>query len=102
MAKFISSEKGKRRLVHNNFIFYVESEVKDKKLIRWKCSDYQKKKCRARLTMVNDEITIPCTQHNHVADVATVEAAVLVENIRQKALESRDKPRYVLQITLGT
>ena len=74
--------------------------MKDENLVRWKCAAYQTKGCRARITTINGKIAAETNAHNHVADVAGIQAERVVSDIRDRALASRDKPRYASVFSL--
>lgn len=93
MVKYILSKRGQPRLVMDQHIFWVES--RDSGTIRWKCNNYQRTGCRARITTVAGEIDDSrCNlHHNHIADAAAIEAAECIEKIREQSQNSRDRPR---------
>ena len=94
--RFIQSEKGKKKLCINNYMYFKERQIEDK--IHWKCEQYQKTKCRARVTTVGDKIFKTLNEHNHLADAANVEAAKICEEVRIKAKNSTDSPHSILSI----
>jgi len=94
--EFIPSKRGRPRLIDNNFIFIIESENEEKKIIRWKCPEYQNYSCRVRLTMVDNQITSrgKVKDHTHATDVGKIEAEKIVHTLREAAISSRNNPRY--------
>ena len=91
MATFtVSTSKGKKVLVHNNFDFHLRLKSKDGRKLYWRCS--QRDICNATC------ITGPFEQepihvfkvgnHTHEQRRAEVQVRRTVANIRERALQS--------------
>ena len=52
--EFVRSNKGRNVLVVDRHTLHFEKRIKDKK--HWKCTDYDKFKCRARCHTENEEV----------------------------------------------
>ena len=84
-------------------MYYLKREESDpEKLRRWKCSSYQKTGCRARVSTINGEIRDSNMNHNHIADVAAIEAEEVVQKIHSNALSSWDAPSFVIGSNTGS
>lgn len=92
--QFIATEKGKKKLCEGGHCFFKDKTVDEK--THWRCEKYQQVKCPARVTTVEDEIVKRWKEHNHAGDAAKVEAAKILDNIRNSAKNTRDTPHFIL------
>lgn len=98
--QFVMSGKGKRKLLSSGHLFHKERQTDEK--ISWRCEQFQKLKCPARVTTVGDEIVKVGKDHNHVGDAAQVEAAKIYDSIRTSAKTTNDTPQNIIsEVTLG-
>ncbi|XP_076045223.1 uncharacterized protein LOC143027676 isoform X3 [Oratosquilla oratoria] len=65
---FVESEKGKRKLCLDGYLYIKDRSVNNK--IYWKCDMSRKIKCFARVITVNDTIQKQSGNHNHAGDAA--------------------------------
>ena len=86
--EFIVSEKGHRKLLTDGYPF-VKDRMSDTK-IYWKCDKFAVMKCHARIHTEADRIVRRVGDHNHAADVASVEAAKVVRDAQLFAINSPD------------
>lgn len=96
MATFITSQKGKRKLVLNSYIFRKEKTGADSKEI-WSC---ETRGCNARLHTLHDAIVKGPTDHNHApvhgkADVETVRIGM-----KRRAETTDEATRQITQQSL--
>lgn len=87
----MKTNSGREGLVHQGFLFYLESKT-DVKAI-WKCSQYKSTnaKCSARMHVQNNEITkmMPDPmEHNHIAQPAELEVRRHLNNMKTEASTS--------------
>lgn len=93
--EFIKSEKGKEMLVHRHYVYTFEREINNKTL--WRCEYQIKKKCPGRAHTSNDEvIKLSKREHNHLPDIAKLEARRTVETIKTLAKSSEISSHAVL------
>lgn len=93
--KFVTSEKGKPKLLFDGHLYYKDKEV-DVNKIYWKCENYRKVKCVARLVSEGDHIIKKSGDHNHVADAANVEGGIVMSHIRENAKHTQDAPQLII------
>lgn len=92
-VEYVKSEKGKSKLSLDGFLFVKDKQLANK--IYWKCENFQKTKCKARI--ITDGINTKCTkEHNHGGDAASVEVAKIMEDIRNAAITTRDTPQFII------
>lgn len=97
--QFVLSEKGKKQLLRNGFLFYNNGVNERNGNTYWKCiySDkHNKKHCSARIiTTSNNEIQKE-TDHNHGGDAAMVEAVKVKNELRNAALTTSESPHVLI------
>lgn len=91
------SEKGRKRLINEGYMFYKDKSYSGKTI--WKCIDFEKKKCSARLHTNDDAIVKTINQHNHSADAAFVEAQDFVYVMKEQGKRSFDSPHQIVATT---
>lgn len=93
--KFIKSEKGRDMLVHRHFVYTFERVINNKTL--WRCEYQVKKKCPGRVHTENNEVVkLSRREHNHLPDIAKLEAKRTVETIKTLAKSSEISSHAVL------
>lgn len=98
--EFTVTEKGNRKLIVNGYMF-VKDRVTDTK-IYWKCEKFAVMKCHARVHTEADRVVKHVGEHNHAADVASVEAAKVVRDATDRALTSQDSGHQIVaQASVG-
>ncbi|XP_050065158.1 uncharacterized protein LOC126554090 [Aphis gossypii] len=88
IMEFNKSEKGKDKLIYNDYMYTFEKFGNEEKSI-WKCDQYKKMKCKGRIHSLNNEI-LKEIQHNHVQDCGNIEAAKAVNLIKNMATQNVD------------
>lgn len=83
---YVESEKGKQQVLLNGFVYNKERMTNEKSI--WKCVSYFKTKCKARLHIVKNVISVPPSEHNHAGEAAKVEVACHMKRIRDEAKKS--------------
>lgn len=97
-AKFVHSEKSKKKLFFEGHLFYKDRENLNK--VYWKCEHF-KSKCKARAITKDNVIVKHTNMHNHIADAGHVEAQKVVSDIRNAAVVSCDTPNYIVASISG-
>lgn len=92
--EFITSEKGKRKLCVNGYLYYQDKKANTK--IYWKCDKYYKLKCGARITTQEEIILLNSGTHNHIANAAEIEGMKMMNNIRDHAKRTQDAPHFIV------
>ena len=95
--EFIKSNKGRDFLLADGFTFLFEKTGKMKK--HWKCTEYDKFKCRARCHTECENI-VKLSVHNHVPDVAKVEVRKSLAKIKAKAKTTQESTHKIVASTL--
>jgi hypothetical protein len=93
-VEFLKSEKGKPKLCFSGHLFYKDKQ--NEKKIFWKCQNYRKTKCAARVTTVDNTIVKTWKEHNLCGDAAGVEAAQLLDTIRTCAETTNMTPHSII------
>jgi hypothetical protein len=95
--EFIKSNKGRDLLLVEGYTFRREKEIKGKK--HWKCTDYDRFKCRARCHTEGQDI-VTVSNHNHVPDAAKVEVRKTMEKVKAKATTTQESTHQIVAGTL--
>ena len=93
MAQFVKSSKGKPMLLLNGFLFVKDKQVRNKTY--WKCKDFENK-CKSRTITVDDVVTTDPKEHNHGGDRASVKIYEFMNDVREKAKDSREAPHVLI------
>ena len=92
--EYITNNKGKNFLLVDNFTFYREKIYKGKYF--WRCTEYLTGKCLSRCHTKDNVITKRATDHNHVANIAKLEARKVINNIKERATTSREATHQIV------
>lgn len=98
--EFFKSEKGRNMLCHGGHLFYKDKGRDE--TTHWKCSNFVKTKCKARVTTKNAEVVKTLNEHNHCADAASIEAAVHKDRLRFFAKNSNLTPHSIISEVAAT
>ena len=91
----VISERGKKKLVYNHYIFWRDGQSSDGKITFWRCSNRYKSFCKARLHTVYGLITKELYKHSHLQEERHVQIAkVLLFNVTNNT-ENRKQIRVV-------
>lgn len=85
---FVTSQKKHSLLKHNGFLHRKEKEINGK--IIWKCIEYRTQNCRGRCHTAGDLVVVESV-HNHVANLAAVQAKEVVAELRETASREHGK-----------
>ena len=66
--EFVESEKEKRMLVYEGYLYHMERKTEQKEI--WKCCD---RSCKGRCHTANGVIMKPPSQHSHAASTGQLE-----------------------------
>ncbi|XP_076816250.1 uncharacterized protein LOC143462093 [Clavelina lepadiformis] len=92
--EFISSEKGKRKLALNGFM-YVRDKTKNG-VTYWRCEDYLK--CKSRVsTTEDDSLKRAPSEHSHPPNPARVIVARAKASMRNRAVNSDERTSNIIQ-----
>lgn len=94
--RFIKSQKGFDMLVDGGCLFRKEKEYSKNGKIIWKCMEYKNIKCCVRKHTQNNRIVKSVGEHNHVPNISKVEAKVVLEKIKQKAIASQESSSLII------
>lgn len=94
MFRYIKSSHEKFKLVHNNMI-YLKDKCSNKKTL-YKCEQFAKFKCRARLHIENEVIVKIIGEHNHSGNISKINCNDIMSSIRNKAVSKQDTPSQII------
>ncbi len=98
-GEFLKTQKDGELFVHKNFLYSINSQSKkDPNLKFYTC--VERKTCKARIHVLNNKFLKMVTEHNHLADVAKVEAKRVMTYCKQQASASQDATSRILQDAL--
>ena len=92
--EFILSNKGKRKLALNGFLYVCDKSKNG--VTYWRCENFRK--CRSRVsTAEDDSLMREPTEHSHSPDPACVEVARSKARIRHRAMNSDEAISNIIQ-----
>ena len=95
--EFVKSNKGRDLLLVDGYTFRYEKTIKEKS--HWKCTDYDKFKCRARCHTEGKDI-VKVSVHNHVPDAAKVEIRKTIEKMKVQAKTTQESTHQIVAASL--
>jgi len=98
MADSVLSKRGKRKLIDNNHVYTFSKTTADQQHEIWACEKRSTCKGRVWTQGLEGPVVKVVTEHNHAAQAARPEALQLVDQIRQHATTTSERPQ---QITLS-
>jgi len=96
MAKFISSQKGNRKLVLGDYMYTKKREGSNGKEV-WVC---ETRTCQSIVHTLDDAIVKSSTEHNHAPIHSKVKISEVRLNMKRRAEETEESPRLVFQQSL--
>ena len=85
--EFVKSNKGRNLLVVDGFTFRKETMIKTKTF--WRCTEFERRKCRARCHTQDGNI-VKITAHSHVPDAAKIETRKAMHLIKERACATQE------------
>lgn len=94
--QFVLSNKGHPLLKHEGYLFrkYQKSTVRT----YWRCTQFDSSKCRGTAITSDGNVIKHSDHHNHVPDVAAVEAKEVMAKIKEIATNCQESTNNVLAI----
>ncbi|GAB0086692.1 hypothetical protein DMENIID0001_008010 [Sergentomyia squamirostris] len=93
---FVKSKRGKDLLAYEGFTYRQEKEINGKRI--WKCTKYEKEKCKARAHSTEDSVVV-ISPHSHVPDNGDIRKKEITNEVREVAKSTREPPnRIVAQV----
>ncbi|CAI6358928.1 unnamed protein product [Macrosiphum euphorbiae] len=92
VLQYITSQRGKKLLVYNNYIH--RQDRRDENKIIWRCNGNQK--CSGRVHVSENDIVLKYVDHSHLSDVAKIQAKKTVEGMKTLAKENSLTTRAIL------
>lgn len=80
----IKTTKGKDCFINGDHVFFFEREMEEKKI--WKCSEYYKLNCKARIHSINGTIIKSVGVHCHYKDINSLECRNVLNKIKKRAI----------------
>ncbi|CAH2321142.1 Hypothetical predicted protein [Pelobates cultripes] len=94
--EYVKSSKGADLLVVNGCTFRQERIIHGKRI--WKCTEYSTVRCNSRCHTLDGVITKGPSEHNHVPDVARLEAKRIIGELKERAANLRLSNEYLMDI----
>jgi hypothetical protein len=73
--RIITTEKNKRCLMYEGFIYHLDRSTIDNDSTTWRCKQNKSAKCKIRLRQISDNINT-IINHNHASDYSSAEARI--------------------------
>ena len=96
VLEFVKSQRGKPKLKHEGYL-YCLLRKKDG-LKTWRCD---KRQCKAIATTFEDNV-FTTREHLHEPDMKHSEQVKVLEKMKEKAANSNEQPRKIVQDTTAT
>ena len=99
----VISERGKKKLVYNHYIFWRDGQSSDGKITFWKCSNCCKSFCKARLHTVDGLVTKELHEHSHLQEERYVQIAKVLTIVKERAANANNMstPANIFDATVG-
>jgi len=94
--KFVESQKGKKMLLYKHYRYRFDYDLATSGGKSWRCVNCNTG-CKGRITTLDDTVMIANTEHNHPEEPAENEAYEIRSQIRERALETLEPPRQIIQ-----
>lgn len=95
---FIISQKGKRQLLYNNYVY--GEHTRSSKAVNWRCIYYKSEKCNAKIKTDSDKKCgkVLCVRgdHHHIIEKSEVEALKVKAKIKKDAAKSSETPINII------
>ncbi|KAM4794914.1 FLYWCH-type zinc finger-containing protein 1 [Rhinophrynus dorsalis] len=98
--EFIRSNKGAKLLVVDGCTFRQEKIINGKCI--WKCTEYSSGRCGSRCHTKDGVICKEPSEHNHVPDIAKVEAKRIIGDIKEMAARTKYSTQELVAVTSET
>lgn len=89
--RYVTSQRGIKILLLNNFIYNFEKNEKDK--TKWRC---QNRSCNATVYLINDQRFEYGKSHNHHASIEKSERLVVLESLKSRAVTCHARTREIV------
>lgn len=86
----VISERGKKKLVYNRYIFWRDGQSSDGKITFWRCSNRYKSFCKARVHTVDGLVTKELHEHSHLQEERHVQIAKVRTVVKERAATAND------------
>ena len=73
-------------VLSSGYLFVKDKQVMNKTY--WKCKDFENQ-CKCRAITIDNEVTNVTREHNHAGDPASVEVYQFMNEVKDKAKDSR-------------
>lgn len=95
--QLVVSNKGKNQLLHNGYLYSEEKDLSGGGKA-WKCTEYVKSRCTARVhtDCENSMVTKEINEHTHAADAAKVQAKRKVNELKERARDTQETPHEIV------
>ena len=80
-------------LLFNGYLFVKDKQVNTKTY--WKCKDFENQ-CKCRAITVDDEVTNVSREHNHAGDPASTQVYKFMNEVKDKAENTKDTPHVII------
>ena len=81
----VISERGKKKLVYNRYIFWRDGQSSDGKITFLRCSNCYKSVCKARVHTVDGLVTKELHEHSHLQEERHVQIAKVLTVVKERA-----------------
>lgn len=91
----IKTTQNNNKIVFNNYQYLKDRE--NGEISYYKCEYFKKFKCRGRIHVVDENVVKEVGDHNHPSDKSKYLADEVVNQIKVKAVETKENPREILR-----
>lgn len=92
----VISERGRPKLVHENYIYVFSKCTADDVHGIWVCEKRSQCKGRVWTSGLDGPVVKTVTDHSHAAQAARPEALQIVQGIRERAIETHENPHMIV------
>jgi len=92
---FVKSQKNKDLLVYRSYTFCLERKGGEDQNSIWRCTDYTRAKCPARVHMKDNVIVKEVSGHNHVSSATQLMVRTTLNSVKERAKQTQEPPSVI-------
>lgn len=91
--EFVKGQKGKNKIYSRGFFYTMEKKTEQSSY--WKCDKWRQLSCKGRGVLANGSFETK-TEHNHEGNPTKLQVTKTVNEIKERAIKSRDTPQTII------
>lgn len=97
--EFVQSERGKRKLIYDGYIYVKQKELANC-VISYECEKRRHSNSKSKVKVCGNEVVGHVNDHNHAADIHHPEVLFVRQEIKRKAINTQETAQQVITQTV--